>query len=440
MVTALHRTEPLEDFTLTVLDVFTDNFGSWQFGEIDYIDSIKNFQDGSRKRFPLFYNNELLSFEAETDSDIDLAAALLIIIDGVIQEPGVAYEFDGGTTFSFTAPPLAEANIDVFFYRGTRGTDTVLITGVNQLIEKGDQVQILKNNANRSTRSQGKRRVYNLDASDKIETNVYIDEGINEEDYKPISIIKQKVDLTLNGEKVFKTRDSIEGQVFPVAKIIGDFSTTDTEIFLENTDLFDYDSPVSIGFMAVAGIGSTDAVNNVEFVSGATNIQGFSGIITGITTATGTGGHPLALEFTLKQASFPGLSVGYPIVISDTTLGTGATSVFNSNTEVVSIGQTFLDNVYNISALHVDGTAGIITCNIDSGSPVSGLSTFGDDNNPVGTFSWGRLSGFSRGASPISIGVTGLTVPSVTVGISTFPIVQRRGVGLRETGSLPKQL
>ena len=440
LVTALHRTEPLEDFTLTVLDIFTDNFGSWQFGEIDYIDSIKNFQDGSRKRFPLFYNNELLSFEAETDSDIDLAAALLIIIDGVIQEPGVAYEFDGGTTFSFTAPPLAEANIDVFFYRGTRGTDTVLITGVNQLIEKGDQVQILKNNANRSTRSQGKRRVYNLDASDKIETNVYIDEGINEEDYKPISIIKQKVDLTLNGEKVFKTRDSIEGQVFPVAKIIGDFSTTDTEIFLENTDLFDYDSPVSIGFMAVAGIGSTDAVNNVEFVSGATNIQGFSGIITGITTATGTGGHPLALEFTLKQASFPGLSVGYPIVISDTTLGTGATSVFNSNTEVVSIGQTFLDNVYNISALHVDGTAGIITCNIDSGSPVSGLSTFGDDNNPVGTFSWGRLSGFSRGASPISIGVTGLTVPSVTVGISTFPIVQRRGVGLRETGSLPKQL
>ena len=100
----------------------------------------------------------------------------------------------------------------------------------------------------------------------------------------------------------------------------------------------------------------------------------------------------------------------------------------------------FLDNVYNISALHVNGTLGIITCNIDSGSPVTGLSTFGDDNNPVGTFSWGRLSGFSRGSSPISIGVTGFTVPSVSVGISTFPIVQRRGVGLRETGSLPKQL
>ena len=90
------------------------------------------------------------------------------------------------------------------------------------------------------------------------------------------------------------------------------------------------------------------------------------------------------------------MSAGFPIYISDTTIGTGATSVFKSNTEVVSIGQTFLDNVYNISALHVNGTLGIITCNIDSGSPVTGLSTFGDDHNPVGTFSWGRISGFSR--------------------------------------------
>jgi hypothetical protein len=225
-----------------------------------------------------------------------------------------------------------------------------------------------------------------------------------------------------------------------VSKVIGDFSTTDTQIFLDNTDLFDYGAPVTIAFMAVAGIGSTDAVGNVEFMSGATSIQGFSGIITGITTSAGTGGHPLALEFTLKQSSFANLNVGFPIYIEDTIIGTGVTSVFGSDSDVVAIGQTFMDNVYNIAALHTDGTTGIITCNIHSASPVAGLSTFGDDNNPVGKFSWGRLSGFSRGSSPISIGVTGLTIPSTSVGISTFPIVQRRGTGLRDTGSLPKQL
>ena len=136
------------------------------------------------------------------------------------------------------------------------------------MIEKGDQVQIFKNNAIRTTKSQGKRRVFNLDASDRIETNKYLDQGINDSDYKPLNVIKQKVDLTINGEKVYKTRDSIEGQVFPVSKVIGDFSASDTQIFVDNTDLFDYGSPASIGLMVVAGIGSTDAVDNVELISG----------------------------------------------------------------------------------------------------------------------------------------------------------------------------
>jgi hypothetical protein len=101
-----------------------------------------------------------------------------------------------------------------------------------------------------------------------------------------------------------------------------------------------------------------------------------------------------------------------------------------------------LDNVYNISAISVSGNVATITCNIHSASPVVGLSTFGDEHNPVGNFSWGRLSGFSggRSSSPISIGVTGFTIPDTSTGISTYPIVQRRGVGLRENGSLPKQL
>ena len=194
--------------------------------------------------------------------------------------------------------------------------------------------------------------------------------------------------------------------------------------------------------MAVAGIGSTDAVDNVELISGVTNIEGFSGIVTGITTSAGTGGHPLALEFSLEQSSFTGLNVGYPIYIDNTSIGTGATSVFDSDAAVIGIGQTFLDNVYNISAISVSGNVATITCNIHSASPVVGLSTFGDEHNPVGNFSWGRLSGFSggRSSSPISIGVTGFTIPDTSTGISTYPIVQRRGVGLRENGSLPKQL
>jgi hypothetical protein len=47
------------------------------------------------------------------------------------------------------------------------------------------------------------------------------------------------------------------------------------------------------------------------------------------------------------------------------------------------------------------------------------------------------LSGFSRSGSPISIGVTGNTVD---VGLTTFATIQRRGIGIRQTGALPKLL
>jgi hypothetical protein len=68
---------PLSEFKLTVLNTFTDSFAAWQFGEFDYIDSIKNYQDGIRTRFPLYYNNELLSFESQEGSQVNLKCCII---------------------------------------------------------------------------------------------------------------------------------------------------------------------------------------------------------------------------------------------------------------------------------------------------------------------------------------------------------------------------
>ena len=80
----------MQEFELTVLETFTDSFASWQFGELDNVDSIRNLQDGFRKRFPLQFNDELLSFEKDEDSEIDLNAVLLIFVNGVIQETSLS--------------------------------------------------------------------------------------------------------------------------------------------------------------------------------------------------------------------------------------------------------------------------------------------------------------------------------------------------------------
>ncbi|MEC8553112.1 MAG: hypothetical protein VXY93_21640, partial [Pseudomonadota bacterium] len=102
LVTAAHLSKPINEFELEVLQIFNDKFSAWQFGEIDFIDDIKNLQDGSRVRFPLFFNGQLLSFEKDSTNSqsalIDLDAVLLIFVNGVLQKPGQSYSFEGGTT------------------------------------------------------------------------------------------------------------------------------------------------------------------------------------------------------------------------------------------------------------------------------------------------------------------------------------------------------
>jgi hypothetical protein len=519
LVTDSRLGAPLSEFKLTVLNTFSDSFAVWQFGEFDYIDSIQNYQDGIRTRFPLYYNDELLSFEVQENSQVNLANALLIIINGIIQDPGLAYQFDGGTSFVFTTAPKPEDDVAIFFYKGTQGDDVQLVTNINESLKRGDTVQVLKNNSISGTITQDKRTIFDLSSSDKFETNLYSDQGVDTENYKPLSWIKQKSDRKINGENVYKTRDSIESLIYPTAKVIKNFPSTGDEIFVDNADFFNYDSPeqfnglvfsgtadpisasvtatvsiagtiqslsitnpgsgytgasvnvkisapLSIGTTATAtiavsasgslttpititnpGLGySTGIVPRVivplpdptyENITNISLVNGFSGIITGITTATGSGGNPLALKFYLNAPSYTGLQIGYPIYIFDTRVGNGVTSIDNSNTAVVGIGSTFLDNIYYIHQLSSSGTTGIITCNIKSNTSVVGLTTTGNVSNPVGKFSWGRLSGFTRSTSPISIGVSGNTID---VGLSTFPTIQRRGAGLRSTGALSKLL
>ena len=71
---------------------------------MDYIDSVAGFQDGKRQRFPIYYVGELLSFELDNNSPlsaaIDLDAVLVIFVNGVLQTPGRAYTFTGGSLSS----------------------------------------------------------------------------------------------------------------------------------------------------------------------------------------------------------------------------------------------------------------------------------------------------------------------------------------------------
>jgi len=433
IVTDSRLSNPIHDFELTVLETYSDKFASWEFGELDFIDSISDLQDGVRTSFPLIYNGDIISFEKDPDSRINLQNCLLIFINGVLQEPGVNYTFGGGTSLIFTTAPKPEDNISIYFYKGS-SADFTIVTDINETIKKGDIVQVSKFNGDPDILSQNKRTVTDLSFSDKFETNLYPGPGVSEV-YRPLSWTKQKVDKNINGEYVSKARDSIESLIFPTAYIIDDISTTDTQVFVDSVELFKYENPdlTSFDALIVNGI-STTASQSIELIKTFTTIQGDTGSVVGIASTTSPN---LAIEFTLDSLVGTDLQVGYPIYIFNTSVGSGVTSINSSDSEVVGIGTTYIDNVYYVEALNT--STGIITCRIHSDSNVSGIVTTGTTNYPVGRYSWGRLSntsGLVRSSNPISIGVTG----NVVSGLSTYPIIQRRNVGIRSTGALPKLL
>jgi hypothetical protein len=527
LVTAIGLTEPIEEFKLVVLETYIDNFAAWQFGEFNLLDSIQKFQNGSRLSYPLYYENQLLSFQKNIDDPdsqaIDFDSLLVIFINGILQEPKIAYEFNGGPVVRFLTPPKPNDNVEIYFYIGTRDIDSVQVD-IDELLQVGDTVQVYSNNNNlKNTVTQNPRTIFDFISSDLTETNLYFEEGVDDQNQKPLYWEKQKEDIIINGTIFSKSRDSLEPQIYPTAKIIKDFSSSDNNIYVDNASFFDYEEElpvqkfdllivpsnesIEVGIVTAIvssagtiqslsitnpgvgyagnesikisnpyygigiGIGTTATAQlvisngsilnasitnsgfgytntnppqiiieqpNIEFeeVSDANVVIGFDGVITGISTVSGIG-TDLALRFTLftSGADYDDLSVGDPIYIFDTQVGTGLTTIDNNETQIVGISTTHLDNIYYVHGLNT--LTGIITCNISKNSNIVGIGTTGTLSNPVGKFSWGKISGFNRSSNPISIGVSGLNVSS---GLSTYPTVQRKGYGLRKTGALKKDL
>jgi len=464
--------DDFQQFELEVVDVFTDQVASWQFGNIDYLDNIKRYQNGDQKRFILEYQRSIVSFEIDrNDADskeIDLSAVLLIFINGVIQEPGVNYTFNGGSVLEFSTAPTAEDNVVIFFYRGTIGQDSFLFD-VNEVIKVGDSIRLNKSSEvelNRVSQSAENfaqsedRIVKRIDSAVTVETPFYQGVGISNDNYKPLTWIKQKKDILIDGSVVSKARDSIEAQISPIASVIGVVSTTDAFIFVDSTALFkDTDGLLNenfnLAYIAEVGFGTT-AVSGINFenMTGieplVANVQGYIGVVTGISTCPGIGTDlGLLIQFDVQSyvndGNDPtGFGTNYPFKLYGTginTAGAAVTSIDTHDTDIVGISTFNGDNIYYASAISfVPGSGsrlGVITANIASYTDTTDFVGVGSTAGPYCYFTWGRFGDISRGTPAVYANLKGLNYDPQ---LNNYPIVQRRGVGLRGTGGLPKRL
>ena len=418
LATDRNLTNPLNEVEFTVIQTFNDNFSSWQFGEFDYIDDIKNLQDGNRTRFELKYGGEILSFDTvgagETSTfNVNLSNSLLIVVNGVVQEPGSSYVFDGGSTFVFTEPPQPEDDIAIFFYRGSPELDTELVTTVQPSIEKGDLVQL---GGLRDLRNQKDRTVSSLDSSDTIQTNLYVGPGITTEGIsRSLSWTRKKYNKIVDGEFISKSRGSLEPLIFPTTKIISDFSSSESsQIFVENIDLFDYDAPYTDNFDAFIVDNSltpvaaalTATVSAAGTISGLTIVSGGSGYV-GATTSISIAAPPVGVgtDGFIK----PDGTVGVGSTATATATITNGTLTGTPTITMPGLGYTLTSAPQVIAALPTFKTE--LVKNIGVATGFSGIVTGIGTAVGVGTdlavvfHTRGTHTGLSAG-SPISINNT----------------------------------
>ena len=144
----------------------------------------------------------------------------------------------------------------------------------------------------------------------------------------------------------------------------------------------------------------------------------------------------LGLIFQLDLTDVPGglaerqeLVRGYRMLVYDTAVGTGVTTIVGSaistgigTDNVIGISSNNLDNIYEVYYSQFDGTNGIATCFVDPATNIVGIATTGDYHNPAGKMTWGRITGYDRGTPAVNILPDG---NHFDVGMSTYPEIKK---------------
>merc|ERR1711965_1149713 len=215
----------------------------------------------------------------------------MIYVNTVLQTPNINYFFEGGTSFEFTQAPLPQDNIDIYFYRGKRGIDSATVTDVNETVRPGDQLQ--------------------------IRTNDYVgNNDIDDTNPRQVAWDKQKRDLFIYGQPIFKTRDSIESIIRPDPAILAPLTNTSSTFYIESAQLFRYEEDAFDSVTNLENIAGRIYSQPNIFTSSGTEfvpaepvaVVNASGTVTGINFVNGNNGrgYPGNTKITIAPPNGPG--------------------------------------------------------------------------------------------------------------------------------------
>lgn len=178
--------------------------------------------------------------------------------------------------------------------------------------------------------------------------------------------------------------------------------------------------------------------SNIEEISGIT-YSGDFGIISGISTiSVGLASTGIVFDLLIPKDSFlrdssivgsaitiSGIQTGYYFVVYNSNVGKGVTSL-TRNGSIISIGSSFIDNVYEVCSVSIGITETIgfgvtyvakVTVSVQSHNGLSGIGY----SNFFGEYSWGRISAPGR-KNPKEFNYYNNGI----VGVSSSPLVIRQ--------------
>ena len=225
------------EFQLTIDEVFNDAFSGWSVGQLQALDNIRDFIDGTRKDFPLAQAGNTISIVAGKGSKINVQDVLLIFVNDILQVPGEAYTFTGGSIIKFTEAPKIGDSVNILFYKGTGDTD-VIFRNIIETVKKGDTLQIMHDASigQASSLDEDERVVDQIKSTNLVGTNPYSGPG-NTADVtleRPVVWCRQTEDVFINDIPVGKDRELYEPVINPSAYITKSVGVGSTAIYVDN--------------------------------------------------------------------------------------------------------------------------------------------------------------------------------------------------------------
>ena len=134
-------TKTFQEFQVDIEDIATDEFTGWAVGELQVMDNIEQFINGSRTNFPIELNGVITSIVAGKGSKVNVQDVLLVFVNNILQVPGKGYIFNGGSQIEFTEAPKIGDSVEIIFYKGT-GAQDVVLREVLETVKQGDTLQL----------------------------------------------------------------------------------------------------------------------------------------------------------------------------------------------------------------------------------------------------------------------------------------------------------